>query len=131
MKQYRDNIESESREDKIKGILEVVDLLSTLHYILLRTLQSHLLRIVKNASVNKMSVRNLSIVFSPTINIPTHVFSLMITEFDAIFERDIKKEDLTPEKLGLWIAHGDDDAASTVSSKLPASISDEAEPEIS
>lgn len=32
-----------------------------------------------------MSIRNVGIVFSPTLNIPTPVFSMFLTEFDAIF----------------------------------------------
>jgi RalA-binding protein 1 len=32
-----------------------------------------------------MTVRNVGIVFSPTLNIPAPVFSMFLTEFDAIF----------------------------------------------
>ena len=32
-----------------------------------------------------MSVRNVGIVFSPTLNIPAPVFSMFLTDFDAIF----------------------------------------------
>lgn len=32
-----------------------------------------------------MSIRNVGIVFSPTLNIPPPVFSMFLTEFDAIF----------------------------------------------
>ena len=34
-----------------------------------------------------MSIRNVGIVFSPTLNIPAPVFSIFLTEFDVIFGR--------------------------------------------
>jgi len=41
--------------------------------------------VVSNADQNKMNVRNVGIVFSPTLNIPAPVFGLFLTEFEAIF----------------------------------------------
>lgn len=43
---------------------------------------------VQNADVNKMTVRNIGIVFSPTLGIPAGVFSLFMAEFDYIFFTD-------------------------------------------
>jgi len=70
---------------------ELGRLVSTLplsNYTLLRTLTGHLIRIVQNASINKMTVRNIGIVFSPTLGIPAGVFSLFMAEFDYIFFTD-------------------------------------------
>lgn len=40
---------------------------------------------MENADKNKMTVRNVGIVFSPTLNIPAPVFSMFLQEYDSIF----------------------------------------------
>ena len=55
------------------------------NYSLLRALTAHLILIVQNANVNKMTMRNVGIVFSPTLGIPAGVFSLMLGEFNRVF----------------------------------------------
>lgn len=52
---------------------------------LLKALTEFLLGIVNNSDVNKMTVRNVGIVFAPTLNIPAPVFATFLTEFDSIF----------------------------------------------
>ena len=44
-----------------------------------------LIGIVNNSDVNRMNVRNVGIVFSPTLNIPAPVISAFLTDFDDIF----------------------------------------------
>ena len=56
------------------------------NYTLLRALTAHLIEIVENADVNKMTARNVGIVFSPTLGIPAGVFSLLMSDFDEIFD---------------------------------------------
>ena len=57
-----------------------------------------------------MTMRNVGIVFSPTLNIPTPVLSMFLTEFDAVFREDLEaktvpslevtaSEPLTPEDI--------------------------------
>lgn len=57
-----------------------------------------------------MTTRNVGIVFSPTLNIPTPVLSMFLTEFDAVFCEDLEaatipssdvtaNEPLTPEDI--------------------------------
>lgn len=55
------------------------------NWTLIRALSEFLIGIVNNSNVNKMSVRNVCIVFSPTLNINALVFSTFITDFDSIF----------------------------------------------
>ena len=55
------------------------------NYSLLRALTAHLILIVQNANINKMTMRNVGIVFSPTLGIPAGVFSLMLGEFKRVF----------------------------------------------
>ena len=63
------------------------------NYSLLRALTAHLILIVQNAHVNKMTMRNVGIVFSPTLGIPAGVFSLMLGEFNRVFNVDGAGED--------------------------------------
>jgi RalA-binding protein 1 len=56
---------------------------------LLRALTAHLILIVQNSNVNKMTMRNVGIVFSPTLGIPAGVFSLMLGEFNRVFSVDV------------------------------------------
>jgi RalA-binding protein 1 len=58
------------------------------NYSLLRALSAHLIRVVQNAAVNKMTVRNLGIVFSPTLGVPAGVFTLMLNDFKRVFSVD-------------------------------------------
>lgn len=58
------------------------------NYSLLRALTAHLILIVQNSNVNKMTMRNVGIVFSPTLGIPAGVFSLMLGEFSRVFNVD-------------------------------------------
>lgn len=49
-------------------------------------LSQFLIEIVNNSDVNKMTVRNVGIVFAPTLNIPAPVFSMFLTDYDSIFD---------------------------------------------
>jgi RalA-binding protein 1 len=44
-----------------------------------------LIEIVDNAALNKMTVRNVGIVFAPTLNIPAPLISFFLTDFADIF----------------------------------------------
>ena len=87
---YLQSIDLTEREDRVKEIAYLVSLLPIENYTLLRALVAHLLRIVQNAAVNKMSLRNVGIVFSPTLGVPAGVLSLMVAEFEYVF--DIQNE---------------------------------------
>lgn len=60
--------------------------LPQVNFCLVRAISAFLIGVVNNADVNKMTIRNVGIVFSPTLNIPAPVFAMFLTEFDAIFE---------------------------------------------
>lgn len=78
---------SELKNDKQKTAAynALVHQLPKPNYHLLKALSAFLVKIVKNSDVNKMDIRNLSIVFSPTLNIPTPVILMFLSEFDTIF----------------------------------------------
>lgn len=45
----------------------------------------HLLSIAQNSERNKMTLRNISIVFSPTLEIPFGIFNILVSEFSNVF----------------------------------------------
>lgn len=78
-------IDMEDRGERTTELGRLVSLLPLANYTLLRTLSAHLIHIVQNAGVNKMTLRNLGIVFSATLGIPAVIFNLFLTEFDYVF----------------------------------------------
>ncbi|KAE8376851.1 hypothetical protein BDV26DRAFT_293763 [Aspergillus bertholletiae] len=79
-------LELNERQDKITAFNSLVHRLPRPNLALLRALVQFLIIIVNNSDVNKMTVRNVGIVFAPTLNIPAPVFSMFLTEFERIFE---------------------------------------------
>ncbi|KAL9605104.1 MAG: hypothetical protein Q9219_000038 [cf. Caloplaca sp. 3 TL-2023] len=78
-------LELDSRPKKIAAYNMLVHRLPKANWTLIRALSSFLIGIVNKSDINKMSVRNVGIVFSPTLNIPAPIFSMFLTDFDAIF----------------------------------------------
>jgi RalA-binding protein 1 len=77
--------------DSSARVIELSRLVSELpphNYALLRALTAHLILIVENASANKMTLRNIGIVFSPTLGIPAGIFSELVSHFGPIFDDD-------------------------------------------
>jgi len=75
-------------QERIKELSLLISQLPLANYSLLRALTAHLILIVQNSHVNKMTMRNVGIVFSPTLGIPAGVFSLMLGEFNRVFNVD-------------------------------------------
>ncbi|KAI5814829.1 hypothetical protein BZA77DRAFT_294720 [Pyronema omphalodes] len=80
--------EMNDKSEKITALNNLVHSLPAENFALLKALSGHLLRIVDNAAINKMTIRNVGIVFSPTLNIPAQVFSMFLHEYRYIFFRD-------------------------------------------
>jgi RalA-binding protein 1 len=78
-------LELDERSQKIASFNVLVHRLPRVNLALLRALSQYLIEVVNNAEKNKMNVRNMGIVFSPTLNIPAPVFAMFLTEFEAIF----------------------------------------------
>jgi RalA-binding protein 1 len=78
-------------QERIKELSQLIASLPIANYSLLRALTAHLILIVQNSAVNKMTMRNVGIVFSPTLGIPAGVFSLMLGEFNRVFNVDADK----------------------------------------
>ncbi|KAI8099830.1 uncharacterized protein BX664DRAFT_290183 [Halteromyces radiatus] len=73
------------RKDRVNELGRLVSILPIENYTLLRALTAHLIQVVQHSDVNKMTMRNVSIVFSPTLGIPGTIFNLLMSEFDYIF----------------------------------------------
>lgn len=95
--------------DSSARVTELARLVSDLpppNYALLRALTAHLILIVKNSAVNKMTLRNIGIVFSPTLGIPAGIFSELVSHFGAIFD-DEPMESAPAEESGLAVSAED------------------------
>ncbi|KAG9312952.1 hypothetical protein JVU11DRAFT_6387 [Chiua virens] len=75
-------------QERIRELSQLIATLPIANYSLLRALTAHLILIVQNSTINKMTMRNVGIVFSPTLGIPAGVFSLMLGEFNRVFNVD-------------------------------------------
>ncbi|KAJ5723005.1 hypothetical protein N7488_001040 [Penicillium malachiteum] len=78
-------LELDNKNKKIAAFNSLVHRLPRPNLMLLRALSLFLIDIVNNSDVNKMTVRNMGIVFAPTLNIPAPVFSMFLTDFESIF----------------------------------------------
>ncbi|RKO95141.1 RhoGAP-domain-containing protein, partial [Caulochytrium protostelioides] len=74
------------RAQRIHQLASLLRMLPLPNYTLLRALISHLVRVVQNAGKTRMTVRNMGIVFSPTLGIPAGVVTLMMAEFAIVFD---------------------------------------------
>ena len=101
-------MEHDDKAKKIAGYNVLVHKLPLPNWTLVRALSQFLIGIVNNSHINKMSVRNVGIVFAPTLNMPAPVFASFLTDFDAIFTADPPDElqvevsapsPLTPEDI--------------------------------
>ncbi|KAL4801220.1 hypothetical protein BDV18DRAFT_87574 [Aspergillus unguis] len=88
------------KQEKIVAFNSLVHRLPKPNLALLRALVQFLIVIVNNSDVNKMTVRNVGIVFAPTLNIPAPVFSMFLTEYDDIFD-DIPDSNVNTTKLSV------------------------------
>ncbi|KAJ3085755.1 hypothetical protein HK100_008936, partial [Physocladia obscura] len=83
--EFVDVAKLDDRNDRVTELCRLTKKLPKSNYTLLTTIMSHLIQIAQASHVNKMTTRNLCIVFSPTLNIPVLVLTLMIAEFDDVF----------------------------------------------
>ncbi|KAF6811121.1 RhoGAP domain-containing protein [Colletotrichum sojae] len=72
-------------KEKIVALSELVQRLPQANATLLKYLIAFLIKIINNADMNKMTVRNVGIVFSPTLNIPAPVFAMLLQNYSGIF----------------------------------------------
>lgn len=73
-------------ETIVRSIQELLRSIPIENATLLHHLIKHLVKVVSFANVNLMTLRNIGIVFCPTLNIPTKAFTAMMSNYEAIFE---------------------------------------------
>ena len=84
---------------KISALNGLVYRLPRANNALLRYLSGFLINIINHADTNKMTVRNVGIVFSPTLNIPAPVFALFLQQYDGIFGQEPDDHDSSPVEV--------------------------------
>ncbi|KAI8954810.1 hypothetical protein F4801DRAFT_575201 [Xylaria longipes] len=77
--------EMTNHKEKIGALSELVQRLPLANETLLKYLIAFLIKIINHSDMNKMTVRNVGIVFSPTLNIPAPVFALLLQNYQGIF----------------------------------------------
>lgn len=87
--------EMKTQPEKIAALNDLVARLPLANLTLLRYLIAFLIKIIAHADRNKMTVRNVGIVFSPTLTIPAPVFALLLQNFESIFGMSHHEYDLT------------------------------------
>lgn len=73
------------QSEKIAALSELVLRLPQANGTLLKYLIAFLIKIINHQDSNKMTVRNVGIVFSPTLNIPAPVFAMFLQNYEPIF----------------------------------------------
>lgn len=77
--------EMNSQQEKMAALHELVKRLPLANITLLKYLIAFLIKIINHSDQNKMTVRNVGIVFSPTLTIPAPVFALFLQNYEPIF----------------------------------------------
>ncbi|ELU43450.1 signal transducer [Rhizoctonia solani AG-1 IA] len=100
-------------QERVSELASLISQLPLANYSLLRALTAHLILIVQNSNVNKMTMRNVGIVFSPTLGIPAGVFSLMLNEFNRVFSVEAEGAPAPVEEAGLTVPPAAEATSST------------------
>lgn len=85
--------------EKVSALNGLVFRLPRANNVLLRYLSGFLINIINNSDTNKMTVRNVGIVFSPTLNIPAPVFALFLQQYEGIFGEDPSDHAVSPVEV--------------------------------
>jgi RalA-binding protein 1 len=83
---FLSTLEIANKNEKLAVLRVLVRRLPRANRTLIQAVSAYLIQIISNNSVNKMTIRNVGIVFSPTLNIPAPLFSLFLQDFDSIFD---------------------------------------------
>jgi RalA-binding protein 1 len=100
----------DERSKKIQTFNVLVHKLPQANFELLRHLSSFLIEIVDNSGLNKMTVRNVGIVFAPTLNIPAPLISFFLTDFADIFGVALDEASSPIHEIRATSSHLSDDA---------------------
>ncbi|KAJ4300897.1 Rho GTPase activating protein [Kalmusia sp. IMI 367209] len=101
-------LDLDERSKKIQAFNVLVHKLPRVNFELLRHMSSFLIEIVDNAAINKMTVRNVGIVFAPTLNIPAPLISFFLTDFQDIFGTPIDEANSPIQEIRTTTHLGDE-----------------------
>ncbi|TLS25665.1 hypothetical protein PpBr36_07613, partial [Pyricularia pennisetigena] len=106
---------------KVAALNELVGRLPTANATLLKYLIAFLIRIINKSNINKMTVRNVGIVFSPTLNIPAPVFAMFLQNYEGIFGIDAEQYELPSQRdwHGEQSRYHDEDVRSVDMNAMP------------
>ncbi|OAP54870.1 hypothetical protein AYL99_10570 [Fonsecaea erecta] len=97
--EFLKGLELPEKSQKIVTFNHLVHQLPGANFSLLRTLSQYLLEVVQNSERNKMTIKNVGIVFSPTLNIPAPLFALFLTDFESIFDKPTDGESIRSTEI--------------------------------
>lgn len=100
----------DERSKKIQSFNVLVHKLPIANFELLRHMSSFLIEVVDNAASNKMTVRNVGIVFAPTLNIPAPLIAFFLTDFADIFGTPLDEASSPIHEIRANTTHLGDDA---------------------
>ncbi|KAF2435021.1 hypothetical protein EJ08DRAFT_692923 [Tothia fuscella] len=101
-------LDVEDKEKRVVGFNVLVHKLPRANEELLSNLCSYLADIANRADVNKMNVRNVAIVFAPTLNIPAPLIQLFLTDFVGIFGDPVEEHKSPIKEITLSVPPQDD-----------------------
>ncbi|KAF2994828.1 hypothetical protein E8E13_002825 [Curvularia kusanoi] len=103
-------LDMDERSKKIQSFNVLVHKLPIANFELLRHLSSFLIEVIDNAQTNKMTVRNVGIVFAPTLNIPAPLIAFFLTDFLDIFGSPLDEASSPIHEIRINNNHLGDDA---------------------
>ncbi|KAJ4411122.1 Rho GTPase activating protein [Didymella pomorum] len=103
-------LDMDERGKKIQSFNVLVHKLPIANFELLRHLSSFLIEVVDNAQSNKMTVRNVGIVFAPTLNIPAPLIAFFLTDYLDIFGSPLDEASSPIHEIRVNNNHLGDDA---------------------
>lgn len=77
--------EVEDKSKRLAAINLLIHQLPEANREVLVALSRYLIKVVSNCDKTRMSLKNVGIVFAPTLNIPTPLVNMFITDFDSVF----------------------------------------------
>ncbi|KAK4510557.1 uncharacterized protein ATC70_004988 [Mucor velutinosus] len=102
---FLNSIHLDKEQNKICEVGRLISTLPLANYTLLRSLCAHLIRVIENSDKNKMTLKNISIVFSATLGIPSSIFNMLLKNFDYIFWTDrCDDQQVTEDTIKIYMA---------------------------
>ncbi|KAF1987797.1 RhoGAP-domain-containing protein [Aulographum hederae CBS 113979] len=83
--EFLEVLKRDAKQDRVAGCNYLVNQMPPAHRELMQSLMAFLVDIINHSEVNRMNLRNICIIFAPTLNIPSPLVALFLSDFEAIF----------------------------------------------